>query len=402
MKIKFIDKPGIARYTKKLKLFLCTALLLNYVSINKAMEIGSDNLTEQFNMQLQDFNNLTQQPIEILTIIVDCLLNKAIYKEIKSFNKENIFLKSYKLAILDKVAQTLRALSQVSVCLNNFIQFYIKDNLSKVLLKYNINLENDKDKLLITAVDEGIIYHDYLAVAKLLIINGADVNATDQYHNTSLINISKKSHSCKRGLDLAKLILKHGANPNAINENNTALNRAVINEDKELIKLLLNNKAQIDHQEDQVEAPLITAVTMNNLNMVKFLIEECNANIEIKNEIEKHAFSVFYGNTALMFAAYQGNIDILKYLIDKGANINHQNSNGDTALTLTVICSNNKEIIKTLIKAGADVSHKNHRGQTALDIIKHKAESIYKNLDRTSDYDQGLIKTFRDIKDLLE
>ncbi|MCK9544465.1 MAG: hypothetical protein M0R03_20800, partial [Novosphingobium sp.] len=177
MKIKFIDKPGIARYTKKLKLFLCTALLLNYVSINKAMEIGSDNLTEQFNMQLQDFNNLTQQPIEILTIIVDCLLNKAIYKEIKSFNKENIFLKSYKLAILDKVAQTLRALSQVSVCLNNFIQFYIKDNLSKVLLKYNINLENDKDKLLITAVDEGIIYHDYLAVAKLLIINGADVNA---------------------------------------------------------------------------------------------------------------------------------------------------------------------------------------------------------------------------------
>ena len=38
-----------------------------------------------------------------------------------------------------------------------------------------------------------------------------------------------------------------------------------------------------------------------------------------------------HGNTMLLLAAQNGNLKIAKYLVQKGANINHQNGNGQSA-----------------------------------------------------------------------
>lgn len=59
-------------------------------------------------------------------------------------------------------------------------------------------------------------------------------------------------------------------------------------------------------------------------------------------------------STALMEAAQEGNIDIVKFLIEKGANIHAETSTSDTALTYA--CANGHTIIADiLLQCGAEL-----------------------------------------------
>jgi len=70
-------------------------------------------------------------------------------------------------------------------------------------------------------------------------------------------------------------------------------------------------------------------------------------------------------STALMFAAERGFLDILKTLAAAGANVNHQNRYGFTALHAAV-SNNHPEIAKFLLEHGAEVDAVDQQGQTAL------------------------------------
>lgn len=61
-----------------------------------------------------------------------------------------------------------------------------------------------------------------------------------------------------------------------------------------------------------------------HLEIVKYLRER-GANIEARDD---------FGNTALIQASFKGRFEVVKYLIEKGANIDKKNTNGETALTL--------------------------------------------------------------------
>ena len=76
------------------------------------------------------------------------------------------------------------------------------------------------------------------------------------------------------------------------------------------------------------------------------------------------------GNTPLMYAAENGNKDIVKLLIDKGANVNKQDKNGKTPLMYAVV-KGNKDIVKLLIENGAIVNKQNKDGQKALDYVEN-------------------------------
>jgi ankyrin repeat protein len=89
--------------------------------------------------------------------------------------------------------------------------------------------------------------------------------------------------------------------------------------------------------------PLILAAKNGNLSIVKLLIEY-NALIEI---------GYSNGSTALKFAAQEGHIDVIKYLLGKGANINAKNYDGNNALYFA-LTSNNMDIAKYLILNGSE------------------------------------------------
>ena len=76
------------------------------------------------------------------------------------------------------------------------------------------------------------------------------------------------------------------------------------------------------------------------------------------------------GWTPLMFAAhlgYNGNVDIIQFLLDRGANVNSHNNYGWTPL---MIAANNDhshvDIVQFLLDSGANVDMKSNDGVMAL------------------------------------
>lgn len=74
------------------------------------------------------------------------------------------------------------------------------------------------------------------------------------------------------------------------------------------------------------------------------------------------------GTTALQWAAYNGNLDLVERLIKAGAKANVQNRYGSSPMSEAAELGR-ADIIKQLLKAGADVESPNADGQTALMIV---------------------------------
>ena len=77
------------------------------------------------------------------------------------------------------------------------------------------------------------------------------------------------------------------------------------------------------------------------------------------------------GQTSLMYAAETGRMDVLKYLISKGADVNAESQGYGRGSALIYAASSNRlEAMKFLIENGADASIKNRDDKTALDIAR--------------------------------
>ena len=67
----------------------------------------------------------------------------------------------------------------------------------------------------------------------------------------------------------------------------------------------------------------------------------------------------------LIYAAKEGNIGLVKELIERGANVNMQDNNGWTVLIYAARYGHNN-VVKELIEAGANVDIRSNDGLTAL------------------------------------
>jgi len=72
------------------------------------------------------------------------------------------------------------------------------------------------------------------------------------------------------------------------------------------------------------------------------------------------------GDTPLMIASDNGHLDIVKLLVERGADVNARDFCGDTALAYAARKDHNK-IVKYLIEAGADAQTQNKYKFTPLD-----------------------------------
>ena len=101
---------------------------------------------------------------------------------------------------------------------------------------------------------------------------------------------------------------------------------------------------------------LMMASTNGRTEVVKLLLDK-GAEVNLKNN---------YGITALFMASANGHTEIVKLLLDKGAEVNVKNTDDGVTALFMASANGHTGIVKLLLDKGADVNVKNTYGITAL------------------------------------
>ena len=140
-------------------------------------------------------------------------------------------------------------------------------------------------------------------------------------------------------------------------------------EDKilEILKILIENGADINVLNEQGKAPIHFAAARNQTRIVRMLIEK-SADINLKSK---------FGDYPLNYAAgHPCNSEIIEMLIANGADVNAKGACGNTPLHDSIYSGSSK-VCETLIKNGANFNAKNNEGKTPLKLA---LEDDYKEI----------------------
>ena len=267
-------------------------------------------------------------------------------------------------------------------------------NLETIKSIFNLQQSNLNEIFLNTIEDE--------ALRPLILSAGADINALSQekYNclwytqkpellarlidlGANVNHIDSKGGSCltnllplldETTLKAARILLEKGANPNVIFD--ASLNRSLLHQlvkqaciNKKFInaiQLLCEHKANSNIQDTFNETPLMTAVQDSNVEVVKVLLDhgaDPNIGKESTNEYPIHMAikAGYYGQHK-----YTPEIAILLLKHSANPNVSYPNCN-NTPLNVAIECQQT-DIIQALINSGADKHHRNYTTRTPLEI----------------------------------
>lgn len=242
------------------------------------------------------------------------------------------------------------------------------------IVKRLIEFGAKDDRALLNSADNG-----HFEIVKLLVENGASVNLIHEY----LGEYPKQplSVSCANGyLEMVIYLVEHGADV-TLNYNDALIKSAQYGH-LDIVKYLVNNDAPINYEEvvdDTVcrdyETPLEASVDNNYIEIVSYLIENgANNNNGSLNYATKHGNmkivvllmengfreNNYAKNVALITACNGGFFDIVKYLVENGADINYSSIRRRIVSPLIEACiKGNIEIAKYLIDQKVDVNFYN-------------------------------------------
>ena len=166
--------------------------------------------------------------------------------------------------------------------------------------------------------------------------------------------------ACDGGhLSISSLLIKKGADINGALPKGyrTPLGTAALNKNLNIVNLLINNGASINQEE------LISAIAGGNKDVVDIIINRGN-DLNISN--------------GLFEAVYNEKLEIVRLLIEEGADINIKSVNhyifGDSNKTPLhfAAAGDYKQISEVLITNGAKVNATDAEGETPLDLAIFK------------------------------
>lgn len=140
--------------------------------------------------------------------------------------------------------------------------------------------------------------------------------------------------------------------------------------------------AKINLTSNMASIALYMAAAEGYQNIVIFLLQAPEINVNYKIP------TAYFATSSLMQAAFHNDEEIVKILLaTPDININDQDKWGNTALMFAV-SADHKNIIKLLLDAGADSSIKNRNGETAIDIASKEFKPILVTLINESNLSQ--------------
>jgi len=140
-----------------------------------------------------------------------------------------------------------------------------------------------------------------------------------------------------------------------LNAKCTVLHRASFCGQLEVVRLLVERKADITIRNANNDTVLHFAAQSGSVDIIKLLVDKgMSANLTNTSD-----------DTPLHFSASCGNLEATKYLVEKGATLNNTNKYGNTPLTLAAYnCK--LEVLRYLTEIGADINIRNKRDHSAL------------------------------------
>src|SRR5579871_2303199 len=204
-----------------------------------------------------------------------------------------------------------------------------------------------------------------LEAMRLLIERGADVNVQNAFGSTALMWSAADPPK-------VRLLLEHGADVNTVAKSGrTALIVAAFtNPSAEVVRLLLAKGAKVGVMDARHVTPLNAATFGNDTDTVR-LLADAGADL--------HTPDTFIGLTPLMNASGNRNLEAVKLLLAKGANVNAVSKTdnlpkiqtgtvqfGGWTSLLMAVPFGPTELVTTLMDAGAKVNVQDYRGFTPL------------------------------------
>ncbi|KAL5702050.1 hypothetical protein ACHQM5_027318 [Ranunculus cassubicifolius] len=183
------------------------------------------------------------------------------------------------------------------------------------------------------------ILESQLSTAFYLLEKGANPDIADDSGQTSLhyaAGIGNKK--------LLHLLLSKGANVDALSTNGTALQKAALGGKQEVVKLLLNHRANPNLNYRHVCTPILASITTNSLRCMQLLLE-AGADPKARG----------LGITPLELAATDGQADIVLTLLKSGANANQANKEGMRPIEVAALNGKN-QVVEILLDKTKPIS----------------------------------------------
>lgn len=178
-------------------------------------------------------------------------------------------------------------------------------------------------------------------------------------------------------LKIVDMLLKAGANPNAVNQNgdNTPLHDAASGGFYEIVQRLIEGGATFKTWPTGGSPPLTAVVNFGNAPEGQKQERVAELLLELGAPVDGETAT---GLTALMTAATGGSDNLISLYLNHGADVSHRARDGRTPLHCAAVYARDAaterqrelalRILQRLVGAGADPKAKNADGETAYDI----------------------------------
>ncbi|WP_296325019.1 ankyrin repeat domain-containing protein [Treponema sp. UBA3813] len=233
-------------------------------------------------------------------------------------------------------------------------------------------------------------------IARLLLINGANVNSMDSIGKTPILLIIPGNAQ----QEMYPLLLQYRANVNQKDMyGDTVLHVATMaNAPISILSLLASNGAVINERNKEGVTPLTLAIELQHPEQVKFYAqngadiyaEDMKGNTPLTKALESESRAMLEtlittsnasstdssGNTALHIAVSKdAPIEYIRYLVEAGVDINTRNKNGDSALFITVQ-KNRRDAGDLLLEKNADIFATNTQNNSPLRIALSRGGEV--------------------------
>lgn len=222
-------------------------------------------------------------------------------------------------------------------------------------------------------------------IVRLLIEKGAQLDQWDNHRHNTLQVAAKGDH-----VEIVELLLDNGLKLEETCDGKTALHLAAKNKNEKIMSLLLDRGANIDAKCSKGKTALFYACTKGIESNVKILLQR-GARIDVTDEDGSTclAFAVESGNESLVkllldsgvnidtsercwknplyLATYNSSETMIQLLLDRGADVTSVGRCWDLNSTLHYACKRGFEnIVRQLVERGANVQEEGESGQSVL------------------------------------